>query len=237
MPISTTSERTVASAGGPPPDHGTRNRAKPPAGWGLGVAMVIAAFVLLSVIVPFAVAYRVHAASGQQSTAPSDVIVVLGAAQFDGTPSPVFRNRLEHARGLYQAGVGKRIITVGGNQPGDRFTEAGSGRDYLIAAGVPPDDVIAIDQGNDTLQSLTGVASKMAREGWQSATIVSDPVHLARSQAMAARLGIDARGNGTTGGDGSAITPEYLARETVGYLYFEGVQEWSVPRLVAAAQD
>lgn len=237
MTISTQVTSTDATAGGPVPVVARRHRGKPPAGWGLGIAMVIAALALLAVIVPFAAAYRVHAAAGQRSTAPSDVIVVLGAAQFDGTPSPVFRNRLDHARSLYESGVGKRIITVGGNQPGDRFTEAGSGRDYLIGLGVPPADIVAVDQGNDTLQSMTGVAEKMAAEGWRSATIVSDPVHLARSQAIAARLGIDARGNGTTSGDGSAITPEYLARETVGYLYFEGIQEWSVPRLVAAAQD
>ena len=210
---------------------------RPRRGWGSAVGLMLAGFLLLVLIVPFAAAYHVNAAARTFATAPTDVIVVLGAARFDGTPSPVLRNRLDHAKGLQEAGVAPAIITVGGNQPGDRFTEGGAGRDYLTSVGADPASVVAVEEGRDTLASLTAVAHEMSQRGWHTATIVSDPAHMARSLAIAERLGIKSQGNPTNAGPGTQVTSEYLSRETVGYLYFEGSQQWSTERIIPAKQD
>lgn len=210
---------------------------RPRRGWGSAVGMILAAVVILGLVVPFAAAYHVNAMAQRHSTVPTDVIVVLGAAQFDGTPSPVLRNRLDHAKGLQEAGVAPTIITVGGNQPGDRFTEGGAGRDYLLSVGADPSSVIAVEEGRDTLASMQGVAREMSQRGWHSATIVSDPAHMARSIEIGQRLGIAAQGNPTESGPGTQVTSEYLSRETVGYLYFLGNQQWSTERIITAQQD
>ena len=135
----------------------------------LGLAM------LTLVALPAFAASRVIASSGDADSTPTDVIVVLGAAQFWGKPSPVLEARLARARELYRDGVAPRIVTVGGNQPGDRTTEAQVGKSWLVAAGVRASDVSVVPTGHDTLASLTAVAQLMAARGWDSATIVSDP--------------------------------------------------------------
>lgn len=216
----------------------TRSRRRPPAprrGWGAAVGIALAVAALLLVIVPFAAVVHVVRMANAHATTPTDAIIVLGAAQLNGVPSPVLANRLEQAHELYDAGIAPTIITVGGNQPGDLYTEGDVGRDYLVAAGVPAANVVAVPQGTDTLTSLTAVADVMAAMRLSSATIVSDPTHMARSVAIADRLGIRAQPNATHGGDGTEVTEEYVARETVGYLFFVLAQQWSVPRVVPPA--
>ncbi|MFN8147528.1 MAG: YdcF family protein [Candidatus Nanopelagicales bacterium] len=177
-------------------------------------------------------AYRVVSTARTTGTVPSDAIVVLGAAQFWGRPSPVLQARLEHAAQLYRDGVADHVVTVGANQPGDNTTEAVAGRDWLVAHGVPASAVVAVPDGHDTLASLEAVADVMAERGWSTATIVTDPAHEARSVAMARALGIDAHASPTTAGAGSSLTPEYVARETLGLLSFWLVERRSVtPRL------
>jgi uncharacterized SAM-binding protein YcdF (DUF218 family) len=175
--------------------------------------------------------------SSSHLAAPSDAIVVLGAAQFNGTPSPVFATRLDHAKDLYMQGVAPTIITVGGNQPGDLFTEAEAGKMYLEDAGVAAESIIAVPTGEDTLTSLTAVAEEMAERGLSSITVVSDPTHMARSLAIADRLGMVAQPNGTNAGDGTNVTAEYVARETVGYLYFVFAEQWPVERILPSQLD
>lgn len=228
MTTSTVLSRDSRRRGGPVP--------RPPrAGVGTVVALIVAALLLSVVLVPFAAAYRVVSAGGSAATTPTDAIVVLGAAQLNGQPSPVLANRLAHAASLYNAGVAPTIITVGGNQPGDAYTEGEVGREYLIANGIPEDRVIAIESGSDTESSLTAVAQEMAAAGLSSATLVSDPAHMARSEAIADRLGISATTNPTTSGDGSQMTAEYVARETLGYLDYVLVQQWPQDRVIPPA--
>ena len=210
----------------PPPRRRIRR------GWGGAVALIVAMIVLLVVAVPFAAAYHVYATAAVHTTTPTDAIVVLGAAQYDGKPSPVLENRLGHAQDLLAAGVAPRIITVGGNQPGDSFTEGEAGAIFLANAGVPADKVVAVGVGTDTLTSLEAVAQKMKDNGWTSVTIVTDPAHVARSEAIATTLGITARGNPTSTGDGSLVTSEYVARETAGYLYHALLARWQVARVI-----
>ena len=94
---------------------------------------------------------------------PADAIVVLGAAQYDGRPSPVFEARLEHAVALYRAGVAPRFVVTGGKRAGDRTTEAAVARDYAIAHGVPAAAIFGEDEAHNTLDSLRAVAGELDR--------------------------------------------------------------------------
>ena len=152
----------------------------------------------------------------------ADVIVVLGAAQYDGDPSPVFEGRLEHAALLFREGRADTVLVLGGGAPGDASTEAEAGRDWLVSNGLPADAVVASPVGRTTLDSLQAAADWMAGRGLQSAFLVSDPWHNLRVKRMASDLGIEAYASATWR---SAARTEgtrfggYL-RETFAYLYY-----------------
>ena len=200
--------------------------------WRRVLVGVLVAVVTVALLLPLAAAVRVVTSARDDDRTPTDVVVVLGAAQFNGRPSPVLEARLAHADELYREGVAPRVVTVGGNQPGDRTTEAAVGADWLVRAGVPRADVTAVPVGHDTLSSLTAVAHLMADEGWTSATLVTDPAHEARSLAMARALGITAHGSPTQVGSGSNLTLEYVVRETEGLLYFWLVERRTITPVV-----
>ncbi len=185
--------------------------------------------VVAAVLTPFYAGWRVISSGAVDDRRATDAIVVLGAAQYNGKPSPVLEARLDHAKVLYRQSVAPRIVTVGGKQPGDRFTEAGTGLMYLTRNGVPAADVSAVTVGHDTKDSLLAVARMADREGWRSVTLVSDPAHMARVAAIAKHLGFQAHLSPTRKGDGTVLTPEYVARETAGLLAFEAVQQWDTP--------
>ncbi|NDH27035.1 MAG: YdcF family protein [Rhodobacteraceae bacterium] len=111
-----------------------------------------------------------------------DAIVVLGAAQYDGRPSPQFASRLDHALLLWNRGSADEVIVTGGKQSGDRFTEAESGRDYLVARGVPASAVQVEPRGASTYESLEAVAALL---GPMQVVIVSDPYHVLRARLVA----------------------------------------------------
>lgn len=168
-------------------------------------------------------AVRVWWVARQDDRPSVDAILVLGASQYDGRPSPVLRARLEHALALYRENVAPRIITVGGNQPGDRFTEAGSGRRWLVDREVAPSSVLAVPVGSDTLQSIAAVATTMHRHHWRSLVIVTDPWHALRSRSMARAAGLDAATSPAREGpavESRATQLEYIARETAAYLHW-----------------
>lgn len=146
---------------------------------------------LLLLAYPAWLAFRIWQQSRRDELGPADAIVVLGAAQYDGRPSPVFRARLDHALYLYQEGFAPTIVVTGGKQPGDRFTEAEAGRAYLAAQGVPEDAIVMEDQGRTTLQSLTAVARIAVDAEIDTILLVSDPLHSARVKRMAADLGFE----------------------------------------------
>jgi uncharacterized SAM-binding protein YcdF (DUF218 family) len=118
--------------------------------------------------------------------------VVLGAAQYDGRPSPVFAARLDHAITLHGEGWAERIVVTGGIVPGDRMSEATAGRRYLVDAGVPANEVIVQPEGRNTAGSMEAVAAWLVGEGLERVILVSDPFHLARLRLEARRLGLDA---------------------------------------------
>jgi len=130
---------------------------------------------------------------GRSSSARQvDAIVVMGVAQYDGRPSPQLQARLDHVLTLWNMGVAKLVVTTGGNQPGDRFTEARASADYLIASGIPESAISMEDIGATTLQSLQGVAEIMKSRGLTSVEIVTDPYHALRSRLIAQDLGLSA---------------------------------------------
>jgi uncharacterized SAM-binding protein YcdF (DUF218 family) len=167
---------------------------------------------------------RVWWVARQDDRRASDVIVVLGAAQFDGRPSSVFTARLVHARDLYQEHVAPRIVTVGGNRAGDRFTEASAGRQWLSAHGVPASRIVAVGTGGDTLTSVRAVSHEMQQRRWSTAVIVTDPWHCLRTRSMAHDSGMDAVTSPTR--QGPAVRTRqteihYIFRESLGYLYYK----------------
>jgi uncharacterized SAM-binding protein YcdF (DUF218 family) len=152
----------------------------------------------------------------------ADAIVVLGAAQYNGTPSPVFEGRLEQAKTLYERRFAPDVIVLGSNQPGDRTTEGDAGRAWLVSNGLPADHVFADPVGNDTLQSLEGAAAFMRRHGMRSAFLVSDPWHNLRIRRMASDLGITSYVSATwhSAARSQATRLDGYARETFAYLYY-----------------
>ena len=156
------------------------------------VSWVLTIALLLCLVIPGFIAFRVWHVARIDDRTPADAIVVLGAAQYNGVPTPVFQARLEHAALLYDEGVAPQIITVGGGQPGDLYTEAGSGRAYLTRLGVPPEAVLAVETGTNTEGSLDAVAQTVRDQGGQSVVLVSDPTHSYRSRMMARDAGLDA---------------------------------------------
>ena len=150
----------------------------------------------------------------------ADAIVVLGAAQWNGAPSPVLKGRLDHALLLYQQGRSSHVILVGSNQPGDISTEAASGRAYLVSKGVPASAIIAIPIGHTSWQSLEAAASTMRARGMHSAFLVSDPWHNARIKRMFADLGMRgyASATWTSAYDTERSRFGQYVRETFAYL-------------------
>lgn len=189
--------------------------------------------VALAVLALLLAAGTVVSQARQYDDTKTDAIVVLGASQYWGEPSPVLANRLDYAAELYRQGVAPVIVTVGGGIPGDVTTEAEAGEVYLERLGVPADAVIAIPKGRDTLTSMSAVAARADRQGWDQVTVVSDRAHLARSAAIVQALGFDAHVSGPAYGDGALLTPEYVARETAGLIRFHVWDRWRISSDVA----
>lgn len=130
---------------------------------------------------------------GQRDEArAADAIVVLGAAQYDGRPSPVLQARLDHAIRLYDRGLAPVLILTGGTGVGDTVSEAVVGGRYAVRAGVPNDKILTERVGTGSIESMKGVAGLMAHHGLESAVLVSDPFHMLRLRLLALREGITA---------------------------------------------
>jgi uncharacterized SAM-binding protein YcdF (DUF218 family) len=142
-------------------------------------------------------AYRIWDQGNRDERTPADAIVVMGAAQYDGRPSPVFAARLDHAIDLFHDGVAPRLIVTGGKREGDRTTEAASARRYAIEHGVPDEAILSEDASRTTLQSIRRVAALMHDKGMGSAVFVSDPSHMLRVLRMASDEGISGFGSPT----------------------------------------
>lgn len=152
----------------------------------------IAAVVLVSVSYLCVNVAQTWWSGAHNAAQQADVIVVLGAAQYDGKPSPQLQARLDHALSLWQEGLAQRVIVTGGNRPGDRFTEAGTSAAYLADRGVNPDVIWREDAGTNTYDSLKTVSQMMDAAGLDTAVVVTDPFHELRCVLILDQLGITA---------------------------------------------
>lgn len=140
---------------------------------------------------PAFLAFRIWQQSRVDEVRRADAIVVLGAAQYDGEPSPVFEARLDQAEYLYSEDLAPRIVVTGGKQEGDRFSESEVGAEYLVTQGVPDEVILSEDEGTTTLESLTNVHDMAADHDIATVLLVSDPLHSERIKAIATDLGFD----------------------------------------------
>jgi uncharacterized SAM-binding protein YcdF (DUF218 family) len=132
----------------------------------------------------------IHLWGRRSETPKSDAIVVLGAAQYDGRPSPVLKARLDHAITLYERGVAPVLIMTGGQAPGDTVSEAVVSRRYAIRAGVPAASILTERGGMTTVESMEAVARLMRTREMTTAVLVSDPFHMLRLKLLARQVGI-----------------------------------------------
>lgn len=188
------------------------------------LARVVAGLLIGSVLATLGVAFAVWKVARNTDTEQAETIVVLGAAQYDGQPSSVFQWRLQHALDLWRDGYAETIVTVGGSQEGDAYTEASAGKKWLVEqGGVPDAAVVAVEQGSNTLSSAEALAPVYAERGWQDAIVVTDPPHTLRAMTMIADQGITVYGSPTRSGpavQSRKTQLEYIVRETGALLYY-----------------
>lgn len=184
---------------------------------------VVVGTALIAALVVGGTGFRVWQVARTDDRNRADIVVVLGAAQYDGRPSSILQARLEHAKRLYEQDVAPVVVTVGGRRIGDTFTEAEAGRMYLMEQGLPRDALQPVETGGDTLTSLRAVAELARERGWESAVIVSDPWHSLRARRMARDEGLAAWASPTR--QGPAVQTRqtqvrYILRETAAMLYY-----------------
>jgi uncharacterized SAM-binding protein YcdF (DUF218 family) len=166
----------MAEAHTPPAETKISRRNK----WLQVLLAAVGAFLLFLGITGFRI---VHAA-GESPTHKADAIVVFGAAEYAGRPSPVFRARLDHGFDLYRKGLAPVVITTGGAAQDPDFSEGGVGRDYLSRRGIPEGSLIAETQGSDTARSAERVANIMRANGMHTCIAASDAYHVFRIRAL-----------------------------------------------------
>jgi uncharacterized SAM-binding protein YcdF (DUF218 family) len=171
---------------------------------------VVAVAVVLGIAYMSVTFIQVWQASRRDEAAVAQAIIVLGAAQYDGVPSPVLANRLDHTIELYEAGIAPLIVTTGGKQEGDRFTEAEASATYLEEHGVPGSAIERETTGGSSWESLASAARFLREDGITEVVLVSDGYHAMRIDGIAAELGLDAT---VSPADGSSSLSS-LVRET-----------------------
>jgi uncharacterized SAM-binding protein YcdF (DUF218 family) len=153
---------------------------------------------------------------------PSDAIIVLGAAEYRGKPSPVLEARLNHALYLYLKGMAPRIITTGGAGGDPVFTEGSVGRAYLSERGVPPEAIVVEREAESTAQSVAAVAEIMRRMNLKSAIVVSDGYHIFRVKKMLESSGLQVYGSPRPSAPSGGWRERWLYyRQAVGYLLWK----------------
>ncbi len=176
--------------------------------------------IALAVVVGvYAIAFTaVFIVSRQDQRTAADAIVVLGAAQYNGRPSPVLRARLDHSLVLYREGIAPYIVVTGGIGDGDKVSEATVGRRYLVANKVPDSAVIVRPEGRNTLSSIRSVAEWARERQINRVVLVSDPFHMLRLRLEAGRAGLEASTSPTGSSPISASWHEellFLLREAL----------------------
>ncbi len=154
----------------------------------LGTAALLLVYYLVSLIQVVVAAHSDDA----DNVGTVDAIVVLGAAQYDGRPSPQLAARLDHVVDLWSEGIATHVMVTGGKQPGDRFTEAEASQQYLVEHGVPADVIMSEGTGSTTHESLDAAAETLLDAGLPRVLLVTDPYHALRTKLTADAVGLDA---------------------------------------------
>jgi uncharacterized SAM-binding protein YcdF (DUF218 family) len=164
---------------------------------------------------------QIESYADQDQAAPADAIGVLGAAEYDGRPSPVYRARLDHALELYHRGIAPLIITLGG-PGGDQFTEGSVGEDYLISKGVPEQAIIAETESRNTEESARRIAVIARVNGLHRLVVVSDDTHMFRIHAICASEGLDVLTSPRSrpAVDDRTLEAERIAHEILSYTFW-----------------
>lgn len=177
--------------------------------WFFRIAFGATALLVLYVGVTFA---QVWWTSRSDDTAPASAVVVMGAAQWNGKPSPVLQGRLDHAVELYDSGVAPLIVVTGGKQAGDAVTQGRSGYDYLRSKGVPDEAIKVEVDGTNSYEELSASALILEQSGLgDDIVIVTDPYHALRAAEIAAEVGMRPHVSPTHAASGV----RQMARETV----------------------
>jgi uncharacterized SAM-binding protein YcdF (DUF218 family) len=186
------------------------------------IRRIIAAILLIVIAVPLYALGVTWQAANNPLTRNGDVIVVLGAAQLDGRPGEVLEARLNEAKRIFDLGLAPHIITVGAGAPGDRTTEAASGKSWLSQNGVKPRNITSLEVGRDTWVSTENYVKFMKVKDWKDVIIVTDPFHCRRAMTMANDLGVVATCSPVKTGPNSLANSgkRYLVRETGAYLSY-----------------
>ncbi|CAB5240554.1 MAG: YdcF family protein [Actinobacteria bacterium] len=181
--------------------------------------------IIVALIAPGYAVSKVWRAANNPIVRSADVIVVLGAAQLDGRPGEALEARLIEAKRIFDLGLAPSIITVGAGAPGDRTTEAASGKAWLRSRGVPAKKVTAIEEGRDTLVSTKAYAALMKKRMVSDVIIVTDPFHCKRAMTMANDQGVVSTCSPVQTGPNiiSQSGYKYLLREAGAYLVYISV--------------
>jgi len=188
--------------------------------WIVGVALLM---VLAGTLVKVTqVAAEIHQQSVLDEAKPADAIIVLGAAEYRGKPSPVLEARLNHALFLYLKNMAPRIITTGGAGGDPVFTEGSVGRSYLTERGVPPEAIVVEREAETTSQSVAAVVEIMRRMNLQSAIVVSDGYHIFRVKKMLESSGLRVYGSPRPSVPPGGWRERWVYyRQAVGYLLWK----------------
>ena len=152
----------------------------------------LAVIALLVAVTYFALTFaQVWRVGTNDQARPVDALVVMGVAQYDGRPSPQLQARLDHVLTLWRDGVADIVVTTGGNQPGDRFTEAEASANYLQEAGVPESAILQETVGASTYESMEGVHALLSARDMDRIVIVTDAYHASRSRMIAQDFGLE----------------------------------------------
>jgi len=187
------------------------------------LAMLVA-FALL--LIPIGVVLQIVLTAQFDDRTKTQAIVVLDPARVWGDPVPVLQSRLDHAADLYLNGVAPVVIVAGPQKYAD------DSKARLLIKGVAGEDIVVFTTGRDTVGALQVIATVMKDLGWSSATLVTDPANAARADATASQFGIDAHLSPTKTGPGTALTSEYVGRETAALMRYYLVTRWSQARIL-----